>query len=93
MKCWSYTRGSPSFRFPRYWLYNQVDEHPIIHLIGTKKKVMAIGTLHHWPTWATRTAMTNSTANQRDGLQAGTDAQYPEAASARSSSLGHTTSL
>ncbi len=27
-----HTVDRPPFDFPGYWLYNQIDEHPIIHL-------------------------------------------------------------
>lgn len=38
----------PPFDFPGYWLYNAMDEHPIIHLIGTEERVGDdTGTLHH----------------------------------------------
>ena len=43
-----HTGDRPPFDFPGYWLYNQMDEHPIIHLIGTEKMVgNNTGTLHH----------------------------------------------
>jgi len=38
----------PPFTFPGYWLYNQMDEHPVIHLIGVEEDVAdETGTLHH----------------------------------------------
>ena len=38
----------PPFDFPGYCLYNQTDEHSIIHLIGTEEKVgNDTGALHH----------------------------------------------
>ena len=38
----------PPFDFPGYWFYNQMDEHPIIHLIGTEEKIgNGTGALHH----------------------------------------------
>ncbi|MEK9723347.1 MAG: hypothetical protein VW405_07670 [Rhodospirillaceae bacterium] len=38
----------PPFDFPGYWLYNKMDEHPVIHLIGITDDVTPeTGTLHH----------------------------------------------